>query len=79
MRTWLVQKRKMQDWTQLHVAIQVGISRAYYAQIELNRRNPSVRVARLIAALLGFDWILFFEDNEPEPGCSRHDTAVHDS
>jgi putative transcriptional regulator len=65
MRNWLIIKRKLRELTQLEVSVQAGISRAYYAQIELGQRNPSVRVARSIGSLLNFAWTCFFE-NYPE-------------
>jgi putative transcriptional regulator len=65
MRIWLIMARKDRLLTQLGVASRVGISRAYYAQLELRQRNPSIQVARSIARLLGFSWILFYEE---EPG-----------
>jgi putative transcriptional regulator len=63
-RDWLILKRKTKKLTQLQVAVQAGISRAYYAQIELNQRNPSVRVARSIACLLDFTWPRFYDFKE---------------
>jgi putative transcriptional regulator len=62
MRKWLVMARRAKDLTQLNVAARAGITRAYYAQIELNIRNPSIRVAKNIASILDFSWIRFFED-----------------
>jgi len=48
--------------TQEEVAAGAGIARAYYAQIELGIRNPSVTVAKRIANFLRFNWTLFFEN-----------------
>ena len=62
MRKWLIMARKDRLLTQMGVASRVGISRAYYAQLELRQRNPSIHVARSIARLLGFDWVLFYEE-----------------
>jgi putative transcriptional regulator len=61
MRDWLIIKRRQNKLTQLDVSNQVGISRAYYAQIELGQRNPSVRIARSIGSLLDFAWTRFYE------------------
>jgi putative transcriptional regulator len=61
-RNWLIKARKDRLLTQLDVASRVDISRAYYAQLELRQRNPSIRVARNIARLLGFNWVLFYEE-----------------
>jgi len=54
--------RKDRLLTQMAVASRVGISRAYYAQLELRQRNPSIAVARSIAQLLEFNWVLFYEE-----------------
>jgi putative transcriptional regulator len=62
MRNWLINRRKDKEMTQIAVASHVGISRAYYTQIELNQRSPSIRVAKNLAILLEFEWVRFFED-----------------
>ncbi len=36
-----------------------------YSKIERGEANPSVDVAKRIAAVLGFDWTRFFEDDPP--------------
>jgi len=50
--------------TQEKLAKQVGISRTMIIEIENGKANPSVDVAKRIADVLGFDWTLFFEDDE---------------
>ena len=63
MRTWLKELRtKSSNMTQKELAARVGISRTMITEIENGKANPSVEVAKRIAAVLGFDWILFFED-----------------
>jgi putative transcriptional regulator len=62
MRNWLINRRKDKELTQVTVASHIGISRAYYTQIELNQRSPSIRVAKNLASLLEFEWTRFFED-----------------
>ena len=42
------------------VADLVGISQPAYHMIECGQKNPSVITAQKIAAVLGFDWTLFF-------------------
>jgi putative transcriptional regulator len=63
MRHWLVLHRQKRNLTQTLVALQAGISRAFYTQLELARRDPSVKVAKKIGLVLEFDWHKFFEDN----------------
>jgi len=59
-RYWLFHIRKAKGKTQKEVADACGIKRQYYGMIE-NGANPSVDVAKRIAAYLGFDWTLFYE------------------
>lgn len=66
MRAWLTKKRQSRMQTQMDLAKQAGISRAYLAQIELGMRNPSIRVAKKLANVLSIDWTRFYEDQEPD-------------
>ena len=66
MRTWLIEKRRSSKQTQMDLAKEAGISRAYLAQIELGLRNPSVRVAKKLARTLSFNWTRFFEEQEQD-------------
>lgn len=50
--------------TQKGVAEQVGIAQPSYHQIECGENNPSVETARKIAAVLGFDWTMFYPDEQ---------------
>ena len=62
MLQWLIKARG--DRTQQEVAHMVGMSQSYYASIETGARKPSVRMAKKIAATLGFGWTRFFEDEQ---------------
>jgi len=48
----LAAKRKGLNKKQIDLAREVGITRSYYANIERGIRNPSLRVAKKIAAVL---------------------------
>ena len=61
-REWLKQLRLEQNLNHEGVANAANIHRAYYTMIEGGHRNPSVDVAKRIAAVLGFEWTRFFED-----------------
>jgi len=61
-RNWLIKIRTDKNMTQEQVAIQSDIERAYYTQIELGVRRPSVSVAKRIASALDFDWTVFFDN-----------------
>jgi len=68
-RLWLQQKRNAKLMTHEDVAVGAHIQRAYYTMIENGRRNPSVDVAKRIAAFLNFDWTIFFSEtgNDMKP------------
>ncbi|MFJ7663927.1 helix-turn-helix domain-containing protein [Lysinibacillus sp. NPDC097162] len=61
-RTWLKTKRLENKLTHDDVAKASGIERPYYTMIEQGKRRPSVHVAKCIAEVLDFDWVIFFED-----------------
>ena len=45
------------------------MSQSGYASIETGARRPSVDMAKRIAAVLGFKWTRFFEEDEkPDAG-----------
>ena len=60
MRKWLIELRK--GYSQTQIAEAAGISQQMYSAIELGERRPSVEVAKKIAAVMGFDWTLFYQD-----------------
>jgi len=60
-RKWLKDLRKGAGFTIKGFAAHVGISATYYDKIERGERNVSVKVAKLIAPALGFEWQRFFE------------------
>lgn len=60
--------RKGARLSSAEVAERSGISYPHYNFIENGKRRPSVKVAKRIAALLGFSWTRFFEE---EPGADR--------
>lgn len=62
MRKWLIELRK--GYSQTQIAEAVGISQQMYSFIELGVRRPSVEVAKKIASVLGFDWTLFYQDED---------------
>lgn len=64
MRDWLVAIRKERGMTQKYVAEKIGLAQASYCTIEKGRTNPTVNTAKAIAAVLGFDWTLFYEDEK---------------
>ena len=63
MRRWLKELRyKSNNMNQGQLAEKVGISRTMITEIENGNANPSVEVAKKIAAVLGFDWTRFYQD-----------------
>ncbi len=72
MRRWLKKLRhESHSLTQEQLAKMVGISRTMITEIENGNANPSVEVAKKIAAVLGFDWVRFFEDDNDEQAASK--------
>lgn len=61
---WLVERRKSNHMTQFDVATVANISRAHYTNIEKGSRRPSPETAQKIAAILNFDWKIFYEDGK---------------
>ncbi|MGD9678395.1 MAG: helix-turn-helix domain-containing protein [Vulcanibacillus sp.] len=61
-RNWLIQLRG--NNTQRKIAEQCGISQNFYSWIESGDRTPSVKVAKKIANILGFDWTLFYQEEQ---------------
>lgn len=62
MREFLREKRKEKGLSLKAVSQEVGINEFSYCNIELGRRNPSVKVAKKIANVLGLDWTRFYEE-----------------
>lgn len=72
-RQWLKELRQRNNLTQEQLAKMVGISRTMITEIENGKANPSVEVAKKIAAVLCFNWTKFFED---EQAASREATGT---
>lgn len=66
MRKWLYEKRKNKDYTQRQVAEAANISQPSYHAIETGENAPKPATAKKIAAFLGFDWTLFFDEMPDE-------------
>ncbi len=64
MRTWLKDIRAKNKLTQQEVANAANVDVTMISKIELGERRPSVEVAKKIAAVLGFKWTRFFEDED---------------
>ena len=64
MRKWLKEIRVQRGLQAQEVAKEIGISVSYYCQIENGKRGCPVPTAKRIAAVLGFDWTRFYDDEE---------------
>ena len=64
MRTWLKDIRAKKKLTQQKVANAANVDVTMISKIELGKRQPSVKVAKKIAAVLGFDWTRFYDDEQ---------------
>lgn len=58
--------RESRKMTQSQVADKAGIARESYTNIENGVRRPSVKVARRIGIVLGFDWTELFDDQSSD-------------
>ena len=63
MENWLVAIRKSKRLSQKEVAGLVQMSQPAYFAIERGRCKPTVKNAKRIAAVLGFDWTRFYEED----------------
>ena len=64
MRKWLRDIRKAQRLPEGAVAAAAGITQVAYHWIETGERTPRPETAMKIAAVLGFPWTRFYEDEE---------------
>ena len=60
--SWLEAIRNERGLSQRSVAEAAEIAQATSRNIEKGKRGISVKVAKRIAAVLGFEWTKFFED-----------------
>lgn len=60
------QCRKEKKLTQSNLAVKTGVTEQYIYMIEANERTPSVKVAKKIASILGFNWTEFYKDEYKE-------------
>ena len=61
---WLKNIRQSKGLKQYEVAEMCGFSYQLYSHFETGRRVPKVEAAKKIAAVLGFDWTRFYEDEQ---------------
>ena len=60
--------RDKKRMTLMQLSKEAGIAQGYLSELETGKKkNPSVKTAKKIAAVLGFDWTLFFEDEKKDP------------
>ena len=62
-RNWLKKIRKDAGFTQIKLADKVGITRQMISAIEKGA-GPHPNTAKKIAAVLGFEWTRFFEEEK---------------
>jgi transcriptional regulator with XRE-family HTH domain len=63
--SWLEEIRKDKKLTRDDIATGAGITPNYYSML-IGGRRPSVKVAKRVARVMGFDWTLFYEGIEDE-------------
>lgn len=57
-------EREKKLLTQQQLADLVGVDRTLISKIESGVSSPSVATAKKIAAVLGFDWTLFYQEED---------------
>ena len=57
-------KRKEKGLTQTQLSKQANVAQSMICNIEKGVRQPSVQVAKRLAAVLDFDWALIFKDED---------------
>lgn len=62
MRKWLIDIRKKKGLSQKSVCEAVDIAQPTYWEYEHGECTPTVPIAKKVAALLGFDWTRFYDD-----------------
>jgi len=62
LRKWLLDLRKGR--TQAEIAKAAGITQQMYSAIERGERRPSVKVAKRLASVLGFNWTRLYDDDD---------------
>mgnify|MGYP001171587347 CR=1 FL=1 len=65
-RIWFKRTRKEKGFTQEELAAKIGVTRQHIGLIENGVVAPSVEVAKKIAAVLGFNWTRFYEDDSDD-------------
>ena len=63
-RIWFKRTRKEKGFTQEELAAKIGVTRQHIGLIENGVVAPSVEVAKKIAAVMGFDWTRFYDDED---------------
>lgn len=63
-RGWLRQIRKMKGLSEKSAGDTVGVAQSIFHRYETGELTPSVATAKKIGAALGFDWTLFFTDDD---------------
>lgn len=62
-REWLIAYRKAKNLSQLEIANALGIRQTTYSNYEIGFREPTPKLAKKIAKVLGFNWTKFYDEN----------------
>ena len=72
-RHWLIQKRHDSGLTFKEIGKRVGVTPQCLYWWEIGKRTPSPSKAKIIAAVLNFEWTKFYEDNS-----TKEDTSIEE-
>jgi len=77
---YLKRLREEKNWTQEEAAEHTGISRSYYAMVEVGRRKPSIQAAQKLEKAFKIDWHAWFDQaaakTRTEPGTKTNDAEM---
>lgn len=59
------ERREAKGYTQKRLADEVGCTQTAISLIESGERSPSVKLAKKIGQILGFNWIDCYEEQSP--------------
>ena len=71
-------EREKKLLTQQQLADLVGVDRTLISKIENGAATPSVTTAKKIAAVLGFDWVKFFEDDSNDEQAATKEVVAYE-
>ena len=64
MRGWLRDLRKSKGFTEKQIAEAISVKQPVYHRYETGLGNPSVKTAKRLGVVLGFNWTKLYDDQD---------------